>query len=649
MHRWIVTIEIAALAACSGSPTAPDATEPPALSATTRPIIHGAHGNAIDIVAASADGHTAVTQDAEGNTRLWPTLDGTVEPIVLRIAAAAELAIVRDGDDALVGSLDPAGGLQLVRVARDGTPRIRGGLTGVEQLAATSHELLALRDDQTIEVIGGDGAARGELAAVPGERIVALVTRGDRALAVVQRGADQHARAIDLDHFTWGDPLATFHAVVPRFALSPNGEMLAMAIATGTIAEVELTTNKQYGLCAGDSSSRVIATPQVPIAYIDDATIACFAFGQVTWYPVTGGPATFVHDAAQPELVAYGGDQQISGEGQALGIARRRSMQYLGYAVTDPSTLHASPAGLVFLHDGAPILVLDHTLAAQREIELAPVFSDALPLDATHVLRSDAALGKGFTLSIVELATKHTEKIATSTDYKIHFDPAAKLLAVAQTSQVAVLPYDPTHHRFGSPTVLEGGPGRVYLTDPDLADGIAAVVIENRGGVADSVRVREYRARDIDRGGIALAARGYDVGGDVIAVDRAARIYLATGSHVQSYVGGDHHAPILVAKTAFVGRPVIAPNPEATAVLVLGDNRMVLMDSDGHVRWSVAMTGVVDTGWVEGQPYVRFGSGLATVDVRTGALRERRCGWQFGLVTTKLERSGNAVSVCDAE
>ena len=61
------------------------------------------------------------------------------------------------------------------------------------------------------------------------------------------------------------------------------------------------------------------------------------------------------------------------------------------------------------------------------------------------------------------------------------------------------------------------------------------------------------------------------------------------------------------------------------------------------------MTGAVDAGWVDGQPFVRFGSGLATVDVRTGALRERRCGWQFGLVTTKLERSGNAVSVCDAE
>lgn len=644
MHRWIVTIELAALAACSGSPTTADATDSPPSVIAPRPIIHGAHGNAIDIVAASADGRAAVTQDAEGNTRLWPALDGTAEPIVLHIAAAAELALVDDGEDMLVGSLDPAGGLQLVRVARDGTPRTRGALTGVDQLAATSHELLALRDDQTIGVIGGDGAVRGQLAAVPGEHVVALVTRGDRAVAVVERTGKQHARAIDLEHLTWGDALATFRSSMPRFALSPNGEMLAMATRSGTIVEVDLTTDKQIPLCTGGP------TPQLPLAYLDDLTIACFGFGQINWYPAaTGSAPSFAHDAAQPELVAFGGNQEISGEGQALGIARRQSMQYLGYGLTDPSALHASPVGLVFLHDGAPVLVLDQTLAAQRAIELAPVFSDALPLDATHVLRSDAALGKGFTLSIVEPASKHVEKVATSTDYKIQFDAAAKLLAVPQATHVVVLPYDPTHHRFGTPTVLDGDPGRVFVTDPDLADGIAAVVIENRGGVADNVRVREYRARDIDRGGVAVAARGYDLGGEVVAVDRAARVYLATGSNVQSYIGGDRHAPILVEKTAFPGRPVIAPNPEATAVLVLGDNRMILMDVNGRVRWSVAMSGAVDAGWVDGQPFVRFGSGLATVDVRTGALRERRCGWQFGLVTTKLERSGNAVSVCDAE
>jgi len=174
-------------------------------------------------------------------------------------------------------------------------------------------------------------------------------------------------------------------------------------------------------------------------------------------------------------------------------------------------------------------------------------------------------------------------------------------------------------------------------------------VVENLGGVADSVRVREYRARDIARGGTASAARSYDLGGDVIAVDRAARAYLTTGTSVQSYVAGDLHAPILVAKLALAGRPVIAPNPEATAAIVLGDHRMILMESDGHVRWSVPIEGAVVAGWTEGVPFVRFAAGMATVDPRTGALRDRRCGWKFALVTTKIDNPGNAASVCDAE
>ncbi|HET9992736.1 MAG TPA: hypothetical protein VFQ65_29580, partial [Kofleriaceae bacterium] len=625
MRRLILTIQIAA---CSGSSVTPDATEaPPAPHAA---IVHGAPGSAIDIVAATADGRAAVTQDAAGNTRLWPTLDGSAEPIVLRITAAAELAVVRDGDTFLVASLDAAGGLQLVRVARDGTPHSRatfGRELAVDQLAVTSNALLALRADQTIAVIGGDGALRGQLATPPGERAIALVTRGDRAIAVVERGHDQHARALDVEKLEWGDALATFRTSVPRFALSPNGEMLAMVTSPGVVVEVDLAANKQYGLCAKNAG-----VTQLPLGYIDDATIACLTFSQVSWYPVTGSEATFVHAAAQPELVAFGGEQQISGEGLALGIARRNSMQYLGYQLTDPSTLHASPLGLTILRTSSPALVLDRALAVRREIVLEAPYSDALPLDATHVLRSDVVGGKNSRLSIVDTVAKRSEKVADSTDYRIQFDGAAKLLAVEQATHVALLPYDPTHHRFGEPTLLDGAPGRVYLTDPQLADGIAAVVVETVGGIADTVRVREYEARDIDRGGMVTPARSYDLGGEVITVDRAARAYLTTGTSLQSYVGGGLHAPILVAKLALAGRPVIAPNAEATAALVLGDNHMIMIESDGHVRWSVPAEGAIDAGWVDGEPFVRFGSGLATVDARTGVLRDRRCGWQFALV-----------------
>ncbi len=76
---------------------------------------------------------------------------------------------------------------------------------------------------------------------------------------------------------------------------------------------------------------------------------------------------------------------------------------------------------------------------------------------------------------------------------------------------------------------------------------------------------------------------------------------------------------------------------------------MILMESDGRVRWSVPIDGAVDAGWIDGAPYVRFGAGMATIDVRTGALRERRCGWKFALVSTKIENPGNAASVCDAD
>ena len=652
MLRLIVTIEIAC-AACSGPAITPDAAEPPAKPA----ILRGAPGSAIDIVAVTADGRAAVTQDAEGNTRLWPTLDGSAEPIVVRIAAAVELAIVRDGDLFLIASLDPAGGLQLVRIASDGTPRTRGTFDheiAVDQLAVTSKDLLALRTDQSIAVIGSDGALRGQLATPPGERAVALVTRGDRAVAVVEHGHDQHARALDLEHLAWGDALATFRASVPRFALSPNGELLAIATPANTITTIDLVSNTQRVACSlgvastGVQMESTTTAQQLPLGFIDDHTLACLAFGQVSWYPLTGGGATFVHVAPQPELVAFGGEHQISGEGLALGIAGRNSMQYLGYRLTDPSTLHASPIGLTILRGRSP-LVLDRSLAVRSELAIEPTYSDVLPLDATHVLRSDPATGKGYQLSIVDTATKHGEKLAETTDYQIHFDSAANLLAVPQAAHVALLPYDPVHHRFGDPTQLDGASGRVYLTDPRLADGIAAVVVENIGGIADTVRVREYGAQVIDRGGVAIAARTYELGGDVLAVDRAARAYMTTGTTVQSYIGGMLHAPILVASLALVGRPVIAPNVEATAALLLGDNRMIMMESDGRVRWSVPANGAIDAGWVDGEPFVRFGSGLATVDARTGVLRERRCGWQFALVADKIESSGNAVSVCDAE
>ena len=72
----------------TGAVTAPSTAAPPQRAA------HGAH---IEITALTDDGRRGVTQDALGGTRLWPTLDGSLEPIVVHAAPARELAIGRDG------------------------------------------------------------------------------------------------------------------------------------------------------------------------------------------------------------------------------------------------------------------------------------------------------------------------------------------------------------------------------------------------------------------------------------------------------------------------------------------------------------------------------------------------------------------------
>jgi hypothetical protein len=45
--------------------------------------------------------------------------------------------------------------------------------------------------------------------------------------------------------------------------------------------------------------------------------------------------------------------------------------------------------------------------------------------------------------------------------------------------------------------------------------------------------------------------------------------------------------------------------------------------------------------------YARFPHALARIDVETGALAERQCGWAFGISATPRDGSSNAPSVCD--
>jgi hypothetical protein len=619
------------------------------------PVVRGAHGAPIDIVAATSDGAAAVSQDAEGNTRLWPTFDGSAEPIVVHAAAAEELGLVRGADGFLIASLDASGDLELVRIAPAGTTRSRKpiGDVPVYQIATTSHYVLALRDDQTIAAIDASGREHGRLAMPAGSRAVAIVTRNDHALAIVQHANTTFfARPFDPETLTWGDAHQPFVATTMRFALSPDGTLLAVN-SGGVINIVTLATGKSEHGCVGTATtsgtSRDLPIGNaseafVPLGFIDDQTIACMSFGAIHWFTIGKPDAIFSHVEPQPELVSYGGSVQITGDGLMLGIAAiRKKMMYLGYGLSDPSTMRTSALGLTIARNSKPVL-LDKTLHTQREIAIdTTVFGDALPLDEEYLLRTQPSAG-ALKVVLFDSKTSTTTVIAETSDYQIHFEAATNLLAIHNNDRSSLIPYDPDTHRFGDAIPMAGLSHRIFLTDPARADGVVAVSVQVLGGLASTVRITEFNRT---RRGVEVT-RSYVVSGDIVATDRAARVYVASGDKLHVYIAGNLDAPISVSTFDVAGTPTVAPNDEATQVLVIGSSHVMLADVDGHVRWSVPQH-AIDVGWIANEPFARFNSGLAKLDRRDGHLLERACGWQFGLHPSQTESTGYAQSVCDAE
>ena len=72
-------------------------------------------------------------------------------------------------------------------------------------------------------------------------------------------------------------------------------------------------------------------------------------------------------------------------------------------------------------------------------------------------------------------------------------------------------------------------------------------------------------------------------------------------------------------------------SPDGALVALVAKDRITLRDRDGVERWSTARAGVTDVAWSALGELIAFGSGMARVDVGTGALLDRQCGWDFGL------------------
>ena len=630
------------LAACSPDPVQVDEIAP---QHVTDPVVRGAHGSSIDIVAVTADGSAAVTQDAEGNTRLWPTLDGKNEPFVARVKPAEELALVRGPDGFLIASLDATGDLELVQIAPTGMriSRKSSSEVSVLQIAVVSNFLLALQADERIAVIDGRGNLYGHIDLPAGSRADAIVARGDHAVAIVTRDRKTYPTELDPEALTWGKQFKPISKSSSRYALSPDGTKLALAHVGAEV--VTLATGRIEWSCRADGTFED-STLEIPLAFVDDNTLACFAAPNVRWFPIGKPDPTFVHAEDSPELAAYGGTIQVTGEGFDLGITGpRMAMAYLGYELTSPDRLYTGPLGVMLARNAAPVL-LDATLHVKRQLAIdTPTFVDVKSIDDRFLLRTNLREGGvGFEIMFVDESSLSAVQVATTTDEHIHFDSDTNLLAVHNNDRSSLLHYDPSKHAFGAAIAVPGTSHKIYLTDPDRADGVVAVSAQVIGGPTNEVRIAEIV---VDHG-VTEAKRTYVVYGDVIAVDRAARAYVADDKELGVFIPGTFEIATALATFPITGHPIVAPNRDASRVLVLDNGQLTMRDAEGGERWTREL-GAVDVGWNNGEPFAKFASSLATLDPKDGRILDRACGWQFGLRASPPVHGGYAKSVCDAE
>ncbi len=646
------------LAAC-GNAAAP-AAGPPAAKSPPSPVkviasspVTGGHGSTIVRLAVTDDGGAAVSADEHGGIRLWPALDGSREPISIAGAAPAALSIARDGDGFVVAVHDSARGVELVRIARTGEVRGRTAVAPepeIVQVELTARGALVVRADHSIDLVDPRGAVRSHLVAAPGTRVRSLLVRSEHVRAIVDDGdGGVRARAIDLadEGARWGETSARLPIDPTRaVALSPDHLRVVGHRRGNTAAPVlvELATGKVVAKVCPEGEAH---------GFVDATMIACTIQTQVAWWSTRD--ENLVATNAEPiapsaDGFAFGGASMFGSVGHQLAIYAPDAQKFLGYGMREITRARPSAGGILIDDGGRHPLLLDAELHARRRIEVPAhivAWTDLYPLDDRFVLAvaprimSADAWGSSYEVTLIEAATQTVRQrlpnIAASPG--LVFEPATQLLLSNDGGTHLLLRFDPFSYAFTERIALVSRPilERVYLVDPDLADGAIAYAVhtDDRGAVLD-----EFRAADVRDGQLAARA-SYRMPGPIEVVDRAGNAYVRSEPRALFRHG------VRTAGLATSG--TVRPSPDGATVATIASGRIELSSTTtGRAGWSIAAWGATDVMWLATGEFVAvFPGGLAKVDLASGTFAERQCGWAFGLADAPFQTSSSAPAVCD--
>ncbi len=613
----------AVFATAAASATAAGASSPPGvgiaaehvpvMTATTvrRPeglppgLITAAHDEAIATFAATDDGRVAVSLDRRGGMRLWPSLDGTREPVIVRGEAVAEqVAIARDEGELVIAAVGPLGQIELIRTSALGEPVSHRWIDlerKVVALYATPSRFIGLLDDQTVAAIDLRGERIERLAMGAGERIVAMTSRRGAVLAFVSAEGSLRARWIEAgDGLAWGGESPALRIDPEHAVLAPDRKRVAAL------------TRDHKGIVIVDlESGRTLEHPvdmaepdptRQPLGFVGDGSLLVqSADGTSGWWrhhdlETTDGFFNLGIVVATDRCI-------LTTNGSNLTLSTPDARRLLGYRVVNIASAHARGNAWT-VTDGSSALVLDDRFHARRRYlprdgALDPGRS-LVVLDGRHGV-VDTTEGT----SLIDLEHPTDGKFLSSMIGTISYEPATHLLAISGDAGLWLGRYNPRTHDIDQTLDILGEPRSIVLLDPEMNDGnVARVFVQHEV----SVTITEVRKVDFAAGKL-REGRAYE---------RPIPDDVRGGGDPATWFGPTepvrHHT-----------------SPDGALVALVEKDRITLRDRDGVVGWSIARTGITDVAWSSLGELIAFGSGMARVDIGTGALLDRQCGWDFGL------------------
>lgn len=613
------------------------------------------HGGSIVAVALTDAGDAALTADSFGLLRLWPSLAGDREPLVVRGGPARQLALGRDRGALVAALLDPAGGVELLRFDAAGAVigRARAHAEpGFEELAFAGGAVLARTSDHAIAALDLRGGLSGRIVAGPGERILSLVVRGRAAVAAIatdEAAAARSVRRIELaGGLRWGDTLALPDPLTPPFALSPGGAHLAGFDAKPALQVLELAPRPR---AVGTQDS---GRPR-GIGFLDPQTVVSsdgllFSLGEAP----PDRPPLEVRNANG--IVAIADGVVAGGHGGSLLLAGTGGTTFLGYRHAAVGVLRRAHERLV-LSAGRRALWLDERLEIAREVTGEQTLAYDLLLDDTHVLELHVGPEVDGAFPERVLLADH----ASGRRGPLTPDPGPFVAYHAGTRTLATRGRDGEVRRWRlelatgaverAGRALRARPDSfVKLFDPAEVGGVVAIAYQE----IDEVLHVEWFTEAGAGAGSGPAGKPL-VPSARLALPRTSAIDIDAGGTLWTLARSKVRQVTRYRQGRLVGKFTVPEAITGGAIdpagqrLVASDGRaLVAFDEGGKEQWRTWAVGSVglmfsargDRLFVAGQ------GGLVALDAATGRQVAARCGWGFGRAKEEASSMLGAAPVC---